>query len=198
MTLEALKLKIPLKDDEFDQIYQADIRKLSERHFTPLKVSEKIAQWLNEYKEQLNIIDLGCGVGKFCFAVSSFTKHKVTGIDFRENYINLCKRINTRYKFHNLNFIHKNIIELDLKEYNVFYFFNSFLEQIDETAKMDDHFETSEMLYSIYETHLRNQLFLMPVGTIVITYHVFSNQVPSNYVIMKTDFEGILKMWVKR
>jgi SAM-dependent methyltransferase len=196
--LQALKLKIPLKDEEFDRIYQSDIRRLSARHFTPFKVSYRISEWLNEYKEPLNVIDLGCGVGKFCFVASSFTKHKITGIDFRGKYIDLCNRINSKYSFPNLRFIHKNIIDLDFKEFNVFYFFNSFLEQIDKTAKIDDMYETSPMLYSIYETDLRNQLFLMPVGTIVITYHVFSKQVPGNFQIVKTDFDNALIMWMKK
>src|SRR6202007_1402371 len=104
-------------------------------HFTSFGVSEKVAEWLNQYQDQLNIVDLGCGVGKFCFVINALTKHKITGIDFRKNYIQLCDKISFKYRLTNLKFIHKNIIDLDFKEYNAFYFFNSFLEQIDETAK---------------------------------------------------------------
>lgn len=195
--LDSLPLRIPVRDKEFDEIYPPEIRKLSERHFTSFKVSQKISKWLNEYREPLEIVDLGCGVGKFCFAMSSLTKHKVTGVDFRKNYIDLCNRISFRYGFKNLSFMHKDIMELDFSHFNVFYFFNSFLEQLDKTARLDEQFETSPMIYTIYRTQLKSQLFKMPSGTIFITYHLMSNQVPENYSLVKTDFDGLLKMWIR-
>jgi len=196
--LEALRLNISIKDDEFDSIYNPELRKLSKRHFTPYRVAKKVADWLSIYPEQLNVIDLGCGVGKFCFIIKQLTKHKVTGVDFRRNYIELCKRIRDKHKISDLKFIHKNIMETDLREYNVLYFFNSFLEQIDVTARLDNNIETSPLLHLEYEKGLKRKLEEMPLNTIVITYHVFSDQIPTGYRIVRTEFDGTLKMWIKQ
>lgn len=196
--LHALKLKIPINDKDFDSVYPQAIRDLSARHFTPFHVSRQVTEWLNELDAPKKVLDLGCGVGKFCFVAAALTKHEITGIDIRENYIDICRRLNKRFGFENLQFIHQNIIEHDLKNYNVFYFFNSFLEYIDHTARMDNKIENSGMLFSIYETYLRQQLFLMPEGTVVITYHALSNQIPLGYDVIKRECNDDLLMWIKK
>jgi SAM-dependent methyltransferase len=194
---EVLKLEIPLKDEDFDKIYPPDIRRLSKRHFTPVNVARKAAEWLNEFEEKKKLLDVGCGVGKFCFVAGSLTNHAITGIDYRENYIYLCKSLCERYGIKNLDFIQQNILDVNFKDYDTFYFFNSFLEQIDETAHLDEEYETSFFLYNIYVTHLRKQFFAMPAGTNIITYHVLNDQIPANYSLVKSDFDGLLKMWNK-
>jgi predicted RNA methylase len=196
--LEVLKLRIPLKDHEFDMVFPYRIRKLSKRHFTPFNVANVVSEWLNEYKEPKSILDLGCGVGKFCFIIGSFTHHHIHGVDYREEYIDLCKKLNSKYKFKNIQFLNKNITEMDFKNYNVFYFFNSFLEQIDDTAMLDDNYERSSLIYGIYETFLRNELSKLPAGTIVITYHAHSDQIPRGYEVAKYAFDCKLLMWIKR
>jgi predicted RNA methylase len=195
--LEVLKLKIGLKDEEFDSVYPEEIRKLSYRHFTPFEVARKVSAWLNDHKEPLNLIDLGSGVGKFCLVAAAFTHHKITGVDFRKNYIELCNKLNSRLQLKNLSFIHKDITTLNFRDYNAFYFYNSFLEQLDPTAKMDDRFETSQIVYSVYTTHLKNQLAAMPAGTVLITYYVVWDQVPFSYELVKQEYDGALKMWIK-
>jgi len=196
--LELLKLKIPIKDSEFDEIYPPDVRKLSPRHFTPFHVSEKVSEWLNEYEKPLNLVDLGCGVGKFCFTIGALTNHNITGIDFRKNYIQLCNRLNGRFRYLNVKFIEQNILDLEFSNYNAFYFFNSFLEQVDDTAMLDERYERSPKIYLLYQRHLRNQLTLMPKGTIVVTYHAYDSQIPSNYVVMQSTFDGLLKLWKRK
>ena len=194
---EILNLKIPLTDDEFDAVLPIHIRKLSNRHFTNLEVSREVSQRLNEYKD-LNLLDLGCGIGKFCVVVASITKHNITGIDFRHDYILIAKRFKDKYNLKNLNFINQNILKVNFKTFNAFYLFNPFLEQIDNTARMDDDYETSPLLYSIYENHVRQELQKMPAGTIVITYYVNPQQMPFNYEISQTSFDGFLKIWTKK
>jgi len=194
---EITKINIPLKDDEFDKIYPSDIRLLSQRHFTPIEVAKKAAVWLNDFEEPRKILDVGCGVGKFCFVAGSLTQHNFTGVDYREKYIHLCKRINKNFGLKNINFLHQNILDVNFKDFNAFYFFNSFLEQIDETAKLDQDYETSPLLYNIYENHLRNQFLSMPAGTAIITYHALSTQIPQNYQLVKSCFGGLLKLWNK-
>jgi hypothetical protein len=66
MIAECLKLNIPIKDKDFDGIYPASIRAMSGQHFTEIEVAIKAAELLVTKPKQ-NILDIGCGVGKFCF-----------------------------------------------------------------------------------------------------------------------------------
>lgn len=191
------KLKIPLTDEEFDAIFPGHIRKLSHRHFTNFEVSGKAAQWLNEF-ENLKLLDIGCGVGKFCIAAASNTKHNITGADFRKDYILIANNIRKRFQLTNVHFINRNILDINFFDFNAFYLFNPFLEQIDQSARMDENYETSPLIYSVYENHVRTQLQKMPAGTVVITYYVTPQQMPFNYTVVKTHFDGFLKLWVKR
>lgn len=196
MIAEYLKLNIPIKDSEFDMIYPANIRKMSKRHFTPVDVAIKACQLLVTKPKQ-KILDIGSGVGKFCFIAGAFTEAQYTGIDYRKNLVELCKKITTAHHFKNVHFIHKNILKVDFTKYDAFYFFNSFQEQVDKSAKMDDEIETSLENFKIYSNYLKAQFEKMPDGTRIVTYHVNSSQIPDSYRLVSMHFNGLLMCWEK-
>lgn len=196
MIAEYLKLHIPVKDTEFDMIYPAPIRKMSKRHFTPVEVAIKASQLLMTKPKQ-KILDIGSGVGKFCFVASSVTEAQYTGVDYRKNLVDLCKKITEKERFKNVHFIHKNILKVDFAKYDGFYFFNAFQEQIDKTAKMDNEVETSLENFKIFSEYLKTQFEKMPDGTRIVTYYVNSTQIPSTYRLVSTHFNGLLMCWEK-
>lgn len=196
MIAEYLKLNIPIKDKEFDMIYPADIRKLSKRHFTPVDVAIKACQLLITKPKQ-KILDIGSGVGKFCFVAGAFTEAQYTGVDYRKSLIGLCKKVTEKHGFKNVNFIHKNILKVDFAKYDAFYFFNSFQEQIDKTAKIDDDVETSLENFKLFSEYLKTQFEKMPDGTRIVTYHVNSTQIPGSYRLVSMHFDGLLMCWEK-
>ncbi len=124
-----LRLKLPVKDDEFDLIYPQYLRKMSEKHFTEVDVAIKAAELLVTESGQ-KILDIGSGVGKFCFVAGSSVDASFTGVDYREQFIDLCNTLAIKHDFKNVNFIHADIMNIDFKEYDHFYFFNSFLANI--------------------------------------------------------------------
>jgi len=191
------KLIIPLSDEEFNAVFPDHIKSLCFRHFTNLEVSKKVIGWLNSRGQKLRVLDLGCGVGKFCVVAASQTTHHFTGVDFREDYILIAESLKNKYDLQNLDFVSGNILDVNFGHFNAFYLFNPFLEQIDETAKLDSRYKTSPLLYSIYENHVRQQFEAMPAGTIVITYYVTPQQMPHNFKIIETGFNGFLKLWLK-
>src|SRR5713226_861432 len=54
-----------VEDERFDLIYPPEIRDLSCRHWTPVAVARKAAEFLVNERET-RVLDLGCGPGKFC------------------------------------------------------------------------------------------------------------------------------------
>ncbi len=196
MIFEYLKLNLIVNDDEFNVIYPERVRKLAKRHWTPVAVTKIAAQFLVE-KPGTKVLDIGSGAGKFCMVGSAYTKGHFTGIEQREYYYQLSNRLKKCYRLSNVEFIHSNIMEINFKEYNSFYFFNSFFENIDITAMVDDTVDSDIKLYNLYSEYVREQLSEMPIGTRLATYWSDLKEVPAGYKIQATSLEGLLKMWEK-
>lgn len=194
MIIEYLKLNMPIKDKEFDMIYPAALRKMSKRHFTEVDVAIKAAQLLVTKPKQ-RILDIGSGVGKFCFVASAYTVALYTGVDYRKHFVELCKNLIDKYHFKNVNFINDNIMNIDFTKYDSFYFFNSFQEHADRTAKLDNTIEVNLDNYKKYALFLKKQFAKMPDGTRIVTYHVNPAQIPDTYRLVSLHFDGLLTCW---
>ncbi|MNV77598.1 hypothetical protein D3C71_1710350 [compost metagenome] len=98
----------------------------------------------------------------------------------------------------NVHFIHANITQVNFKEFDHFYYFNSFYENIDQLNGIDDTIETSIGLYLYYCQYLFTALEEKPVGTKLVTLQSLEQEIPSCYRLVDT-FRGIfLKMWIKQ
>ena len=192
-----LRLKLPIKDDEFDLIYPKYLREMSEKHFTEIDVAIKAAELLITKSGQ-KVLDIGCGVGKFCFVAGAYSEATFTGVDYRKQFIDLCESLTLEYNFKNVNFIHSDIVDIDFKEYDHFYFFNSFEEHANEASRMDNSKETSTKKFLMYSHFVREEFDKLPVGTKIVTYYAYSNQIPDSYELESVHFEGTLKYWVKK
>ncbi len=196
MVADFLRLGMPVKDTEFDSIYPASLRKMSKRHFTEVDVAIKASQLLVTKPKQ-RVLDIGSGVGKFCFVASSSSEALYTGVDYRKHFVELCKDITVKYGFRNVNFIHADIMHIDFSKYDSFYFFNSFQEHTDRTAKLDDTIEVNLEKFHTYTEYLKNEFDKLPDGTRIVTYHVYPNQIPSSYRLVSMHFDGLLTCWEK-
>lgn len=191
-----LKLNMHLTDKDFDKIYPETIRELSNRHFTEVEVAIKAAQFLVTKPKQ-RILDIGSGVGKFCFVAGAYSDAQYTGVDYRKNFIQLCDNLTVKHGFKNVTFIHSDIKDIDFKNYDNFYFFNSFLEHVDETAKIDETVRVNAENFKKYFDFLFRQFDSRPIGTRIATYHANNIQIPNSYKLVRTHFDGLLKFWEK-
>ena len=197
MIADYLRLNMSIEDEEFDRIlYPENIIKMSRRHFTEIEVAIKASQLLVTKPKQ-TILDIGCGVGKFCFVASSYTQANYVGIDYRKHFIDICHKITLKHHFKNVDFIHEDILNVDFTKYDSFYFYNSFLEHTDATAILDDTINVQQEKYKIYFDFLREQFEKLPIGTRIVTYHAEIGQIPDSYKIISSHFWGLLKCWEK-
>jgi cyclopropane fatty-acyl-phospholipid synthase-like methyltransferase len=197
MIFERLKLKGDIREDDFNKIYPRQIRIPAKRHWTPVSVARLATEFLAE-KKGANVLDIGSGVGKFCMIGSATTNGNFTGVEQRRHLVDISDRISRRYKLKNLRFIHSNITTIEFKDYNAFYFFNSFFENIDQGGKIDDTVNLERELYEVYSNYVFRQFYLLPVGTRLATYHAAERVVPSNYELRHAYLDGLLKLWEKR
>jgi SAM-dependent methyltransferase len=196
MIFEYLKLNIDVDDDEFNVIYPERIRTLARRHWTSVAVAKQAAEFLVD-KPGTRVLDIGSGPGKFCMVGASYTKGYFTGVEQRQDLVELSKRISRSHRISNVNFIHSNITSVKLKDYDAFYFYNSFHENIDSSAKIDETINASIELYDLYHQYLYEQLCLAPKGSRLATYRSTLKEVPSNYQLQYSLYDGALKFWKK-
>jgi SAM-dependent methyltransferase len=196
MIFEYLKLNINISDEEFNKIYPQGIRPLATRHWTPIAIAKQAAEFLTT-KPGTKILDIGSGSGKFCMVGGAYTKGFFTGVEVRKQFYEAAQRLLERYRLNNVKFIQSNITKIDFSEYDTFYFFNSFHENIDSSAVIDHTVETGIYLYNIYTNYVHEQLAKKNIGTRLVTYHGQVSEVPSSYKLVRADYDNKLNYWEK-
>lgn len=181
----------------FNSLYPKPIQEVAEKHWTPLTVAQKAAAFLAVSPDG-KILDIGSGSGKFCLTAAHFHPLNLFyGIEQRDNLVELSGRLATQLQLENVFFICDNITNIDFKNYDHFYFYNSFYENIQGTQKIDSSIKYSEELYNYYNRYLLKQLSKRPAGTRLVTYHSLGSEIPSDYEVVHTDYNEFLKFWIK-
>lgn len=193
---ERLKQGELVGDEEFNAIYPEYIKELSAKHWTLVAVAKAAAGFLVT-NPGTKVLDIGSGVGKFCMIGSIVTSGHFAGVEYRENLSNLSKRISQQQGLTHVKFINANITNVSFKEFNAFYFFNPFIENMSQSEVIDDTVPIGKQHYGQYTQYVRMQLAIMPIGTRLATYWSNSEEVPRGYVLQSSNFEGELKLWEK-
>jgi hypothetical protein len=191
-----LQSLIDSTDDEFDAIYPGHIRRLAQKHWTPVSVAKAAAQFLAN-RRGVNVLDIGSGVGKFCMVGAACTHGHFTGVEQRGELVALAQGLADDYGLSNTTFINANIISVDFREFSGFYLYNSFYENIDPRNGIDGDIALSPGLYTTYGTHVSNKLSSLASGVRLATYFTEEWVVPTNFELVETSFKGNLKFWEK-
>lgn len=181
----------------FNSLYPPHIREVAQKHWTPLEVAVKAADYLAG-SPNAKVLDIGSGSGKFCFTAANYhPETQFYGVEQRKELVDLCNNLKEQLGISNVTFINKNITEIDFSDFDHFYFYNSFYENIEGTQKIDYSVSYSEKLYDYYNLYVYKQLKKMPSGTKFASYHSFGNEMPAGYEIVHSSFENYLQFWVK-
>lgn len=84
-------------------------------------IVNRLKKWFkntNHIKQEANIVDLGCGNGMLLIELATEGFKNLTGLDYSENAITLCKQVAEKHKM-NINFIQCDILEVLNSEYDV-------------------------------------------------------------------------------
>lgn len=183
-------------DTDFDQLYPSHIQWLSEMHWTPLHIVKKASEFLAT--PNARILDLGSGVGKFCISGGFFQPQAFFyGIEQRLELFNHAEMAKQEINLSNVNFIHGNLTKLDFNDFDHFYFYNSFYENIETSSPIDYSLRTSYELYEHYTKFLFDTLDKKPAGTRLVTYQAPGKQIPASYRLVDNSYRRALKMWIK-
>lgn len=189
---------IYLKSDaDFNELYPLNVQRLAKRHWTPLHITNLAVSFLA--RKNVKILDIGSGAGKFCLAGACYAPEaRFYGIEQREYLIEHARHAQKKLHTSNVTFLHGNFTSLNFKEFDHFYFFNSFYENINSEGRIDDDIEYSESLYEYYMRYLYSELRQMRKGTKIVTYHHFLGEIPIEYDLVDSYQDGDLNFWMKR
>jgi SAM-dependent methyltransferase len=185
------------KDQDFDQVYPEAIGRLSICHWSPVHVCRTAAQLL-VVEPGTRVLDIGCGPGKFCIIGATATKGQFTGVEQRGKLARIAQDVVRKHDVPRVNIVHGNIQDVSFHDFDAFYLFNPFEENILPSLRIDYDVELEPRLYTDYTAHVQQQLMRMPMATRVVTYCGESTEIPDCYACVKTAFNEKLKLWVKK
>lgn len=191
-------LNSPLtKDISFDSLYPDHIQALSAMHWTPVDIAKKASAFLS--LPGARVLDIGSGVGKFCLiAGTHFPETRFIGVEQREELHRYAELARDEIDLANVSFIHGNLTGLDYENYDHFYFYNSFYENIEPDSRIDYAVRTSFELYERYQRFVHGMLDAKKSGTRLVTYHARETQIPASYQQVEHVYHKLLKMWIKK
>ena len=184
-------------DTQLHRLYPESIQLLASRHWTPLHIARLAVQFLATEKGA-RVLDIGSGAGKFCLAAAYYRPGvEFYGVEQRKHLVDHARKAREILGLQNVHFLHQNLTQLDFKEYDHFYFYNSFYENLADTEKIDDSITCTPHLYNYYNRCLYKKLDEMPAGTRIATFHTIENKIPSAYHMIEDHAGGLLKFWIK-
>lgn len=83
------------------------------------------------------VLDVGCGPGKFCVIGAATTKGVFTGIEQRGELVGIARNLIDRSGIPRVQIVHGNITTVDFTDYDAFYIFNPFEENVRQAYQID-------------------------------------------------------------
>ncbi|MBK5271053.1 MAG: class I SAM-dependent methyltransferase, partial [Bacteroidia bacterium] len=149
-------------DEQFNQLYPLSIQALARRHWTPLSVARNAANFLAA-ENNVRILDIGSGVGKFCLGAAYYKPQAFYyGVEQRKGLIGHAEIAREILHIENVSFFNGNFTLLDFRNYDHFYFYNAFYENLAGTDKIDESIDYTGELYNYYNRYLFKQLEQKP------------------------------------
>lgn len=171
-------------DDEwlFDEYLPPDLQLKAFVHFTPIPIARRAARLLAP-RSGMRILDVGSGAGKFCIiAAHELPNATLVGVEQRKHLVHVATRLAERWCVANTTFIHGDAFALDWSDFDAFYFFNPFAEQLFQPCQvLDATIEHGPKHYIRYLAATYDRLAKARAGTRVVTHHGLGTPLPMGY-----------------
>ena len=180
MSLMDLTKMQSLNDTEFDKLYAEKYREHSNIHWKPIEVAKAALDWLAITHES-SVLDIGSGVGKFCSLGALLTDGQFTGVEKRRELVETAESTIKNLNLPIIQYLHSNITKVDFTQFDSFYYYNPFCEQISISGQIDNTISYSPNKYRMYEDYVIDQFSDLPINTKVVTYCSQNFTFPDTY-----------------
>lgn len=188
-------------DESFDALLPQYERARSQQYWTPIAVAARAASSLANHGAK-RVLDVGCGPGKFCLVAGRAQPQvEFHGIEQRRRLVRLGRALSRRLFVPNVRFTRGDATHAEWTEYDGFYFFNPFAENLFERPeRFDDRPALSKRRYGTELLLAECMLGHACVGTVVVTYHGLGGAIPSSYELVRDEPAGTdrLRTWIQR
>jgi SAM-dependent methyltransferase len=188
-------------DESFDALLPLYVRARSQQYWTPAGVATRAASSLASHGAK-RVLDVGCGPGKFCLVAGRAQPQvEFHGIEQRRRLVRLGRALSRILAVPNVRFTRGDATHAEWTEYDGFYFFNPFAENLFERPeRFDDRPALSKRRYGTELLLAENMLAHARIGTVVVTYHGLGGAIPSSYELVGDEPAGTdrLRTWIQR
>ena len=186
-------------DSAFDELVPAELRHLSQIHWTPIDVAIRAANLLSP-SPHMRVLDVGSGVGKFCAVGALSSNGTWCGVEQHEDLVVAGHRLTRALGIANrTTFLHGDVLAIDWCEFDAFYLYNPF-----ELPLFPDALTTQEhaLAYKVQVARVQERLAALRGGTCVVTLHGFGGVMPATYELVyheRLPVVGLdLVLWIQR
>lgn len=191
------KEKLELTEDTFTRQLPQYLQTRSRRFLTPIHIAQTATQWLTEDGKK-RILDIGAGVGKFCIAGAKHSDSYFFGIEYRPGLAKIANELIIKYELDNAIVQCGDVVEIDFQDFDAFYMYNPFFENLVPSMRLNNEVELTMSLYTYYFKRTEEKLNRTKAGTRLVTYHGNNFEIPQTFRKIKEDAEGNLKLWIKQ
>lgn len=191
------KYKLELTEESFNDCLPEYLQTRSARFFTPFHVAQIATDWLTEDGKKC-ILDIGAGVGKFCIAGAIYSDSFFCGIEHRHGLAKIANELILKFGIPNAVVQQGDITEVDFENFDAFYLYNPFFENLIPNLRLNNEVELTASLYVYYFKHTEKQLSKVKPGSRLVTYHGNNFEVPPCFKKVKESGDSLLKLWIKQ
>lgn len=187
---DALQARRRVPDANFDGFLPPDLRSVSSRYWTPLRVVARATQWLTEMRVK-SVVDIGSGVGKFCIAGALGSRCTFTGVEHRPQLVGVARSVAGLFNLEGrVQFVTARFGEVEIPPADCYYLFNPFGENLFELdERLNEDADLSHARYLDDIGRVERLLGAAPIGTYVITYNGFGGTLPDDFEEVRIDVE---------
>jgi SAM-dependent methyltransferase len=143
-------------------------------------------------------LDIGCGSGKFCLVGAQVTEGSFTGIEQRSALLDAAREAAAHLQLRGgVEFLYANVLNVGFADYDAFYLFNPFEENMFDKHRIDSDVPLSIELFKRYTSNVAAELGARRIGTRVVTYMGYADEIPACYTCERVLFGDDLKLWIK-
>ena len=141
-----------------------------------------------------------CGApgGKTCYVASRLSNEGLMiANDISKLRASILSSNIERFGLKNASVQHEDVMEIDFTNFDAFYLYNPFYENLAFHKRLNNEVELLGSLYGYYFKNTELKLSQTKKGTRLVTFHGNNFEVPESFKKVKEAEGGALKLWIK-